>query len=197
MEHWWWCLIMEHNCYMQLWKSSTSAQKIRYSDFIWVLFITKKFFCFIYICLIILICIQQDATLHSLFYLETALHVLGGTTTHHQELKQLYLQHLVLVRPLLLPAAIVEELELVWVCCGWRVDTPPTAHSNQFQLIAADSSNGVTNARCCRYSCLRSWWWVMVPPETCRAVSRQNDLCNVASCWIYIYIYIYIYIRIW
>jgi hypothetical protein len=54
----------------------------------------------------ILIYIQQDATLHSLFYLETALHVLGGTTTHHQERKQLYLQHLVFVRPLLVPAAI-------------------------------------------------------------------------------------------
>jgi hypothetical protein len=35
--------------------------------------------------------IQQDATLHSLFYLETALHISGGTTTHHQERKQLYL----------------------------------------------------------------------------------------------------------
>jgi len=43
----------------------------------------------------ILIYIQQDVTLHSLFYLETALHVSGGTTTHHQERKQLYLQHLV------------------------------------------------------------------------------------------------------
>jgi len=40
-------------------------------------------------------------------------HVSGGTTTHHQERKQLYLQHLVFVRPLLLLAAIVEELELV------------------------------------------------------------------------------------
>ena len=49
--------------------------------------------------------------LHSLFYLETALHVLGGTITHHQEGKQLYLQHLVFVTPLLLPAAVVEELE--------------------------------------------------------------------------------------
>jgi hypothetical protein len=29
--------------------------------------------------------IQQNASLHSLFYLETALHVLGGTITHHQE----------------------------------------------------------------------------------------------------------------
>ena len=53
----------------------------------------------------ILIYIQQDATLHSLFYLETALHVSGGTITHHQERKQLYLQHLVFVRPLVLPAA--------------------------------------------------------------------------------------------
>jgi len=53
----------------------------------------------------ILIYIQQDATLHSLLYLETALHVLGGTTTHHQERKQLSLQHLVFVTLLLLPAS--------------------------------------------------------------------------------------------
>jgi hypothetical protein len=44
-------------------------------------------------------------------YLETALHVSGGTSTHHQERIQLYLQHQVFVTPLLLPAAIVEELE--------------------------------------------------------------------------------------
>jgi len=43
-------------------------------------------------------------------YLETAQHVSGGTSTHHQERIQLYLQHLVFV-------------------------TPPTAHSNQFQLF--------------------------------------------------------------
>ena len=61
----------------------------------------------------ILIHIQQDATLHSLFYLETALHVSGGTIALNQERKQLYLQHLVFVTPLLLSAAIVEELELV------------------------------------------------------------------------------------
>ena len=61
----------------------------------------------------ILIYIQQDATLHSLFHVETTLHVSGGTITHHQERKQLYLQHLVFVTPLLPSAAIVEELELV------------------------------------------------------------------------------------
>jgi hypothetical protein len=36
----------------------------------------------------ILIYIQQDAKLHSLFYLETALHVSGDISTHHQESKQ-------------------------------------------------------------------------------------------------------------
>jgi hypothetical protein len=34
-------------------------------------------------------------------YLETALHVSGGTSTHHQERIQLYLQHLVFVTTLL------------------------------------------------------------------------------------------------
>ena len=46
-------------------------------------------------------------------YLETGLHVSGGTSTHHQERMQLYLQHLVFVTPLLLSAAIVEEWETV------------------------------------------------------------------------------------
>ena len=50
------------------------------------------------------------------FSLETALHVSGGISTHHQEYIQLYLQHLALVKPLLLPAAIVEELELSGTC---------------------------------------------------------------------------------
>jgi hypothetical protein len=46
-------------------------------------------------------------------YLETALHVSGGTSTHHQERIQLYLQHLLFVMPLLLSAAIAEEFEPV------------------------------------------------------------------------------------
>ena len=71
----------------------------------------------------ILIHIQKDAKFHSLFYLETALHVSGGNSAHHQERKQLYLQHLVFITPL---------------------------------LLAADSSNGLTNTRCCRYSCMCS-----------------------------------------
>jgi hypothetical protein len=46
-------------------------------------------------------------------YLETALHVSGGISTHHQKRIQLYLHHLVFVTPLLLSAAILEELEPV------------------------------------------------------------------------------------
>jgi hypothetical protein len=75
----------------------------------------------------ILIYNQQDATLHCLFYLETDLHVSGGTTIYHQERKQLHTQYRVFVTPLLLRAA-----------------------------ITARSSNGVTNTRYCIYSCLRS-----------------------------------------
>jgi hypothetical protein len=51
----------------------------------------------IYIYIYIYIYIQKDATLHSLFCLETALRVSGGTITNHQKHKQLYLQYLVFV----------------------------------------------------------------------------------------------------
>src|SRR5215475_14082180 len=54
---------------------------------------------------------MQRHTVYS--YLETALRVSGCTSTHHQECIQPYLQHLVFVTPLLLSAAIVEELEPV------------------------------------------------------------------------------------
>ena len=63
---------------------------------------------FAYRFLSIQIHIQQDATLHSLLSLETALHVSGGFSTHNQERIQLYLQHLVLVKPWLLPVAVPE-----------------------------------------------------------------------------------------
>jgi hypothetical protein len=47
-------------------------------------------------------------------YLDNVLRVSGGTITHNQEHKQLYLQHLVFATPLLLPAATFEELELLF-----------------------------------------------------------------------------------
>jgi hypothetical protein len=59
-------------------------------------------------------CISNEMQRYTVYlYLETALHVSGGTSTHHQERIQLYLKRLVFVTPLLLSAAFVEELELV------------------------------------------------------------------------------------
>jgi hypothetical protein len=86
-------------------------------------------------------------------YLETALHVSGGTSTHHQERIQMYLQHLVFVAQLLLSAAISWKSWNRFECAVGGVShpqhtqtgsnssttaadiTPPTAHSNRFQLF--------------------------------------------------------------
>jgi hypothetical protein len=32
--------------------------------------------------------------------------------------------------------------------------------------------NGVTNTRCCRYSCMRSWWWVEISSTKYRKVTE-------------------------
>jgi hypothetical protein len=68
-------------------------------------------------------------------------------------------------------------------CFGWHLHPTSGAHTtvstasgiwHTDTAVVAGSSNGVTNTVRCRYSCLRSWWWVEVPPETCRAVSRYK-----------------------
>jgi hypothetical protein len=57
-------------------------------------------------------CISNKMQRYTFYlYVETALHVSVGTSTHHQERVQLYLQHLVFVTPLLLCVAIMEVLE--------------------------------------------------------------------------------------
>jgi hypothetical protein len=73
-----------------------------------------------------------------------------------------------------LSSAIVKHLELIWVCCGWC--TPPTTHSNQFQLFHDSSRqlHSVTVTRYCSYSFLCLWRWVIVMPETCRAAVRYH-----------------------
>ena len=89
-------------------------------------------------------------------YLETAVHVSGGTPIHHQERIQLYLQHLVFVTPLLISAAIVEKSNWFESAVGGVRHPQNTQTGSNYSTIAADSSNGVTNTRCCRYSCMRS-----------------------------------------
>jgi len=89
----------------------------------------------------------------SLFNLTIALHVSGVTITHLQEHKTTAPTASGNYYTILLSSAIVEELDLIWVCCGWR--TSPTTHSNQFQLFHDSSRQqyGVTDTRCCSYSC--------------------------------------------
>ena len=77
-----------------------------------------------------------------IYFWKIDLHVSGGISTQHQEHTQLYLQYLVLFKPLLVPAAIVEELELQCI-------------SNS-STIAAGSSNGLKSTRYCEYSCVCS-----------------------------------------
>jgi hypothetical protein len=87
--------------------------------------------------------IQQDVTLHSLFSLETALHVSGGTTTHYQERKQLYLRHLLFVTHLLLPAAIAVLPAAIAVAVLIYFQQDATIHS-LFYLETALHVSGVT-----------------------------------------------------
>jgi hypothetical protein len=103
----------------------------------------------------ILIYIQQDATLHSLFYLEAAPRVSGGSVTHHRERKQLYLHHLAFVTPLLLYASIVEELELV--CVLWVAYVTHNTLHNQHSSVSTHSGHQpaatwVNTTRYCKYS---------------------------------------------
>jgi len=63
-------------------------------------------------------------------YLQTALHVSGGISTHHQELIPQYPQYLALLRPLLLLVVGV--------------------------TFTTGISNGLINARYCRYSDMSS-----------------------------------------
>src|SRR5215475_2887521 len=84
-------------------------------------------------------------------YLKTALHISGGTSTHHQERINCiysiwYLSHRYCYLPLSWKSWNRFE-------CGVPHPQHTQTDSNS-STIAADSSNGVTNNRCCRYSCM-------------------------------------------
>jgi len=82
------------------------------------------------------IIIQKDATVYSLFIYVNFSTCFGGISTHHQELITLYLQYLALMGPLLLPVMNV---------AGWDPAASTTGNSN-----------GLVNARYCRYSVMSS-----------------------------------------
>jgi len=76
-------------------------------------------------------------------YLETALHISGGTSIHHQER---------------IVSTVSGIFHTVTATCRYRgrvgTGLSVTQTSSNSSTIAADSSNGVTNTRCCRYYAL-------------------------------------------
>jgi hypothetical protein len=80
-------------------------------------------------------------------YLETALHVSGGTSTHHQERKQLYLQHLVTVTPYCCLLLSWKSWNRFECAVGGARHPQHTQTGSNSSTIAADSSNGVTSTR--------------------------------------------------
>jgi hypothetical protein len=86
-------------------------------------FSQKNIFSFMGPCIVIIFYYINPNKMHmlqSLFYLTTVLHVSGVTITHLQEHKTTVTTASGNRYTVLLSAAIVEELELVSVCCGWR-----------------------------------------------------------------------------
>jgi hypothetical protein len=141
--------------------------------------------------------IQQFATLHSLFYLETALHVSDGTTTHHQERKQLYLHHLVFVTPLLLPTGSnnVGRVEDKPVGCPFVVYVNKDSHWHLYwldwcvwfrddEVYITATGLSCTNGNfpiCPKPFCYKhgreSRWWILCP-LSCVLCARHSVACS-------------------
>jgi hypothetical protein len=74
-------------------------------------------------------------------YLETDLHVSGGTSTHHQERIQLYLHHLVFVTSLLLPAGssndVYMQLYVIKKILGFLILKIKALHSSETSVTSS------------------------------------------------------------
>jgi len=65
----------------------------------------------------------------------------------------------------------------------------PENCSSHPAALMTGSSNGLINARYCRYSVMSSWWWVKYHPKYVEQLTDLNKLYTVASCWIIIATY--------
>ena len=123
-----------------------------------------------------------------------------NSPTHHQERIELYLQHLVFVTPLLLPAAIVEELELSHPSSGAHT-TVSTASGICHTFTAACRYRGrvgilppiIRRANNCIYSiCYLSHRYCYLPlswkswnspsNSSTRAAGISNGVTNSSCC---------------
>jgi len=88
-----------------------------------------------------------------IYFWKTALHVLGGISTHHQKHTQLYLQYLVLMVWKLYLTVLVRLQQHQNRSVQFPHHTQTSSNSS---TIAAGSSNGLTRTRYCKYSCVCS-----------------------------------------
>ena len=103
---------------------------------------------------------MQQYTIY--LYLQTALHVSDGISTHHQELILLYLQYLALLRPLLLPVVNVA----VW---EWQVAVKASVIPDTVGKVIWAPDDG------------RKYH-----PKHVEQFADINKLCVFAFCWIII-----------
>jgi len=98
-------------------------------------------------------CVMKTNSMHYLssVYLDNQpLHVSGIFVAHHQEVYCIYTT---------LGTCCAFQLTVGRPANGQSKDVEYATHtqtSSNSSPIAADSSNGVTNTRCCRYNCMRS-----------------------------------------
>jgi hypothetical protein len=121
-------------------------------------------------------------------YLETALHISGGIPPNIRSAYNCIYSIWYLSRRYCYLPLSWKSWDLFECVVGGVRHFQHTQTGSNSSTIAADGSNGVTNTRCCRYSCMRPWWWVEYHPKYVEQFPYINKLCNVASCWIYSYI---------
>jgi len=91
---------------------------------------------------------QKDAALYNIFIIVNALHVSGGFSAHHQELKK-STRSICYMPSLLAATARVGEFQITHACVSSKL--------------------GLHQMLCIQF--LSSWWWAEKPPETCRALT--------------------------
>ena len=112
----------------------------------------------------LLIYFQQDATLHSLFISGKLLYMFRVVSPPILRSTQLYLQHLVLIKPLLLPVTIYTFKVNTVVCApdgGWRHHPK---HEEQFSEI--------------NKPCNVASWWKYIRRQRTFRLHKMRDICN-------------------
>jgi len=131
------------------------------------------------------IIVQQDATMYSLLYLCKLLYMFRVVTPriirstyncnysiwHWSNFGKCSVWSQLKMRvmyPSLLPSAIVRSRKVT--------ETGP--YFSSLANFTPCIFRSLTSARCCNYSYTCSWWWVELPPATCRVVYRNIINCT-------------------